>query len=335
MAPCGAGKSIIGAAAIARTGQPSLVCVHTKDLLEQWRDHFIKIMGITPGIVAEGKVDVGRITIGMVQTLSSMPPKELTDFGKQFGCVVVDECHHTPATTFRTVLAALPAQWRLGLSATPTRADGLDAMLRYCIGPTVYRVTHERLVEGGHLIVPDVCFVETLCTADVKTHADTVSAFIQDQDRNRIILDLTTREARAGHTVLVLSNRVRHCEEIAERLREEGICAESLTGQAKKKTRKDILKRFRDGDLPVVVSSQLADEGLDVPRLDRIILATPSRAEGRTVQRLGRAMRTSPGKSKPILFDLVDSHGIARAQYSARMQAYRQVIDPGCFSWTQ
>jgi superfamily II DNA or RNA helicase len=330
VAPCGAGKSVIGAVVIARSGQPSIILVHTHDLLEQWRRVIRETLGLEAGVIAEGQAAPGQITVAMVQTLAGMSAEELGELGWRFGCVVVDECHHTPAVTFRTVLGAFPGQWRVGLSATPTRTDCLDGMLRYCIGPELYRVTHERLVEEGHLIIPQVRFVKTGCSPAVQDHHELVSALVEDEGRNQLILDLAAREARAGHTVLVLSQRVAQCGLVAEVLKSTGIEAAALIGKTPKVERESILARFRSGELSVLVSSQLADEGLDVPRVDRIILATPSRAEGRTIQRIGRAMRPSPGKGVPILYDLVDSHGIAWSQKYARQSAYKRVIGAEC-----
>jgi len=330
VAPCGSGKSIIGAAVIAKTGQPAIVVVHTHDLLEQWRGVIRETLGIKAGIIAEGRADPGPISVGMVQTLSMMSPEELAQLGRRFGCVVVDECHHIPAATFRTVLGAFPGQWRVGLSATPTRTDGLDGMLRYCIGPEVFRVTHDRLVADGHLVIPEVRFIKTGCSPAVQDHHELVTALIEDEGRNQLIVDLAASEARDGHTVLILSQRVKHCEALAEGLKSMGIEAAALVGKTTKSERESILSRFRAGELPVVVSSQLADEGLDIPIIDRVVLATPSRAEGRTVQRIGRAMRPAPGKGVPILYDLVDSHGIAWSQQSARRAAYKRVIGAEC-----
>jgi superfamily II DNA or RNA helicase len=329
--PCGSGKTVIGAGLISRIGQPSLVLVHSLDLVEQWRGTIRDALGLEAAVIGAGQNETGPVTVGMVQTLEKWEPSALFELGKDFGAVIVDECHHIPASTFRGILGAMSAQWRIGLTATPKRADGLTPLLNLCIGPTVHTVSHEQLVKAGHLVVPRVEFVQTGCTApEAKNHGEMVGELVQDADRNRIIRDLAAKEAREGRTVLVLSGRVQHCLDLAAELRAVGIGAEALTGQTGKEDRQATLDRFRAGELPVVCATQLADEGLDVPRLDRIILATPSRAEGRTVQRIGRAMRPHKDKEPPVLYDLVDSSPIARSQQYARRRAYRQVIGASC-----
>jgi superfamily II DNA or RNA helicase len=168
--------------------------------------------------------------------------------------------------------------------------------------------------------------VYTGLTTGAETHGELVAALAADEARNRRIVALVAAEASAGHTTLVLSGRVEHCELVAEMLRAAGVDAAALTGKAARGQRRELLGRFRAGHLPVLCATSLADEGLDVPRLDRLVLATPARAEGRTIQRLGRLMRPHAGKGRPVLFDLVDEGRMAAAQYRARCAAYRKVL---------
>jgi superfamily II DNA or RNA helicase len=324
--PCGCGKTIIGTSAVALAGQPAIILVHTHDLLQQWRGAVKGILGVEPGTIANGDVCLGTVTIAMVQSLAQMEPDRLDEIGKQFGTVVVDELHHVPATTFRTVLSRFPGKYRFGLTATPTRADGLSPLLDLCVGPCVHTIRHEDLVAAGHLVLPEILPLATNCTPPDESHSSMVSRLVTHPRRNRLILDLVSGEAQAGRTVLVLSGRVKHCEVLAAELRSRGISAQALTARVPKKRRSEILERFCDGSLKVVCATTLADEGLDVTRLERLVLATPARAEGRTVQRLGRLMRPHDGKGTPILFDLVDDTSLARRQFTARKRAYRKVL---------
>src|SRR5690606_19772218 len=199
-------------------------------------------------------------------------------------------------------------------------------MLHLCLGPEVFRIDHQTLVDAGHLIVPRVVPVSTGATTDAETHAASVSDLAADPDRNRLIVDVVAREAAAGCSVLVLSGRVDHCQRLAKLLTAAGTEAVALTSRVAKGKRSAILDRFRDGTLKVVCATSLADEGLDVSRLERLVLATPARAEGRTIQRLGRLMRPHPGKRTPVLYDLVDNIPLARRQFAARKRAYRKVL---------
>jgi superfamily II DNA or RNA helicase len=325
--PCGSGKTVIGAGLIARIGQPSLVLVHSLDLVEQWCGTIRNALGIEAAVIGGGRNETGKVTVAMVQTLDRWDPSALFELGKRFGAVIADECHHIPACTFRGILGNMPAQWRIGLTATPARADGLTPLLNLCIGPVVYEVKHERLVAGGHLVIPKVEVIETGCaTPKARNHGEMIAELIKDAGRNKIIRSIAGKAAKDGRTVLVLSNRVQHCLDLAGELKAVGIDAEAVTGEAKKSNRQEILDRFRAGELSVVCATSLADEGLDVSRLDRLILATPARAKGRTIQRLGRLMRPHVDKEAPILYDLIDDSPIARSQHAARRRAYREVL---------
>jgi len=324
--PCGGGKTVIGAAAIAGTRQPALVLVHTRDLVDQWRIAIQQALGLQAGVIADGAFTLAEVTVATVQTLAALDDVALAELGRGFGTVVIDEVHHVPAITFRRLLAHLPGRYRFGLTATPDRADGLPPLLDLCIGPAVFRIRHEELVQAGHLVVPRIEPTATGCSPVATDHTRLVDLLAGDAARNGLIVDLAAREATAGRTVLVLSGRVEHCARLAALLREAGVEAEALTGRVARGRRAELLDRFRRGELRIVCATSLADEGLDVVRLERLILATPARAEGRTIQRLGRLMRPFPGKQTPILFDLVDDTPLARRQFAARKRAYRNVL---------
>jgi superfamily II DNA or RNA helicase len=324
--PCGGGKTVIGTAAIARTGQPALILVHTHDLVEQWSATVKDALGLDAGVVAGGRCELRQITVATVQSLITLDDAARADLGARFGTVILDEAHHAPASVFREVLSWLPGKYRFGLTATPERSDGLTPMLHLCIGPELFRIDHQQLVDAGHLVVPRVVPVSTGATTDAETHAAIVGNLANDPDRNRLIVELVAREARAGCSVLVLSGRVDHCQRLAKLITAAGTEAAALTSKVAKHKRSGILDRFRDGSLKVVCATSLADEGLDVSRLERLVLATPARAEGRTIQRLGRLMRPHPGKRTPVLYDLVDDIPLARRQFAARKRAYRKVL---------
>ena len=332
--PCGGGKTVIGTGAIARTGQPAIILVHTQDLADQWRETIGDALGLQAGTVVEGRVEPDVVTVATVQTLATLNAPDLAALAARFGVVILDEAHHAPAVVFRRVLSAFPARYRFGLTATPERADGLTPLLELCIGPTVFQVDHRTLVAAGHLVVPRVVPIETGCSPEADSHSSLVAKLCTDPERNQRLVDLAAAAANAGRSVLVLSGRVSHCRKLATRLQEAGIEAEALTGRVPRGRRAEILDRFRSGQIRVVCATSLADEGLDVSRLERLILATPARAEGRTIQRLGRLMRPHPGKDTPVLFDMVDDTPLARRQFAARRAAYRKVLGAGALTPT-
>ena len=328
--PCGGGKTRVGIGAIARLRTPALVLVHTLDLAEQWRGQLHALLGVEAGLIGDGETRPGLISVALVQALTRWERLLLDAFLARFGLLIVDEAHHCPSATFRAVVNRCPARYRLGLTATPEREDGLTPLLELYLGAPLAIVAHEALVAAGVLTLPEIRNVEThfdypYCGAE--SYAPMLAALAADPARNALIVDSIAGEARAGHICLALSGRVDHCEELVWRLREVGVTTALLTGQVPKERRKDLLDKAREGRLSALVATSLADEGLDLPRLSRVFLTYPSRARGRTLQRLGRLMRPHPDKATAVLFDFVDRRvPILRRHHVERRRLYAEVL---------
>jgi len=323
--PCAGGKTTIGAAAIERVGRTTLVLVHTKDLADQWIETIRETLGIEPGVIFDGKIDVRDVTVATVQTLRGLDIESIT---ANFAFVILDEAHHAPADTFRTILARTPARWRVGLTATPEREDSIP--VGWFFGSLAEHKTARDLIRDGYLMPPVIEFPASDFSfkydgPKTKRIATLERELIANKRRNELIADLAVTNAHGGETVLVLSNRREHCATLAGLIESCGVPVVSLTGAAARGKRKKTLQSLRDGSLPVVVATSLADEGLDVERLSRLVLAFPECAEGRTVQRTGRLMRRFDGKA-PKLYDVIDPNVETLARRAQqRRRAYRKL----------
>ena len=310
VAPCGAGKTAIGIGSIAALGRTTLILVHTLDLQQQWLSRLKTdlIGGFAPDV-----------QVSTIQSLYRMPWPALYEWGKRFGLVILDEAHHAPAMSFSRVLNALPSRWRLGLTATPDRDDGLTPILRWHFGKKPsYTVDHAMLVAGGHLLVPGLHVVNTGWEpADPEANWSAIMAgLVSDPDRNRQISSIVNSEVAEGRQVLVLSDRVAHCEQLAE-----SCAGEALVGRKSISDRNSIMERALKRETMVITATSVADEGLDLPSLDTVVLATPTKALGRLQQRVGRIMRPQEGK-QPRIYDLVDGWGPLIHQYKRRKSLY-------------
>ncbi len=308
--PCGAGKTTVGIAVVDALRQPTIIVVHTRDLMRQWDDRIRDLLFERPGIVGDGRLEWRPITVATVQTLV-----RLDDLERQmtrFGHLLIDEAHHTPAETFRRVVNASPARYRYGLTATPVRRDGLTQVLYDHLGPVLYEIGAADLIRQGYLVAPRIHRVDTefkWCYRHYRQWNKLIASMTKDGARNALICGIVRNEAaERGRTVLVLTIRKEHCRTLAKSIRASmGVEAVALTGDATQKKRDAILDRFRAGDLPVVISTQLADEGLDVPRLGAIVMTCPASDSAVVTQRAGRAMRPHPDKGGPAdIYDLVD-----------------------------
>jgi len=307
--PCGCGKTKLGVGAVLAFGMTTLVLVHTSDLADQWLKELVRC-GVRAGGVGDGKDDrFAEVVVGIIDSVLPLLEKDAS-WGARFGFVIVDEAHHAPASTFQRVLRLLPAYYRLGLTATPEREDGLTKLVEWSFGSVLLERSTREMIHLGHLMPAEIRIVSTgwqwsYDGPEKKRLATLEKDISEDLVRNALIADTVAGEARSGETCLVLVRTREHAKELAEMIGMRGVEARALTGRTARKKRKATVSDLRSGLLPVAVATSLADEGLDLPRLSVIALAAPARARGPTIQRLGRLLRLWEGK-KPRLYDFVD-----------------------------
>lgn len=326
-APCGAGKTAMGLTAVCHAPTPALVLVHTKDLLRQWAER-AEAVGIRADVIADGKAPVtGRLVVATMQTVIRWGAQERREWGATFGLVVTDEAHHVPADTWGRVLYDLPGRWRLGLSATPDRTDGLTPLLGLHIGPTRARVEQADLVGAGVVLAPRVHRVLTgwAPTPGIE-FVEMITEATEHDGRNASIVSIVERLVLAGRQVLVQTERVEHTNLLAGWLAEVGVLAVAVHAKLGKKEREARLRSVERGTARVLVATQLADEGLDLPTLDALVLAVPQRNAPRLQQRVGRVSRTAKGKTDAVVIDLIDG-GIAERLWWTRLRVYKAL---GC-----
>lgn len=331
VAPPGRGKTEIGLAFAAAVKTRTLVIVHTADLFKQWVERAaVSVPEMEVGKIQGQSFKVGHLTIAMAQTLKRHVP-DGGKFWRQFGAVLVDEGHHAAANTWEWILNVCPAYYRFGLTATDKRSDGRQASVRFNLGPVIYRI---KFVSQVPLTVQPVRtglgYRRTIYRGpfDWTRMLRILSA---DPERNQRIAEIALREMSGGHTVLVLSRQIKHLEHIhAEMERQLGedfiLPAKLLTGRSAQFLRDEMLDDLRSGAISCILATQLADEGLDVPRLDRILLTFPGKHDGRIIQQIGRGIRKYQDKTDTIVYDFVDDFipPLAR-QYGERKATYKKL----------
>lgn len=323
VAPPGSGKTNMSLAYIAARHQPALFLVPTRELAYQALERARQLFDLPEeafGLLGDGTECIGtHLTVGIVATLVR---RDLPKLSERFGTLVGDEIHHVPAQTVRQVVEAFPARYRLGITATPNRQDGLGPMMLAVMGPVSSTLTTKELVQSERLILPQVRQIETRFEYPyTEDYQKLMAALIADTDRNALVVARVIHEAHAGHRILVLSERIAHIQTLYQLCREVApdIHAEVLTGATAKSRRVALLEAMRQGDISVLFASKIADEGLDLPSLDRIALSTGGRSESRVAQQVGRIMRPAPGKIGATVLDFVDSGSpILAAQAKAR-----------------
>lgn len=331
-APPGSGKTVVCLELWRRAARRCVVLVDRKNIAEQWRDRARTHLGVEAGFVGDDRWEEQDITIALVQTLRSrMDELKAKRWFDDWGMVLVDECHHVQASGWASVVESFPARYRFGVSATPDRENDMYAMTKAVLGPTVHTTEKDELVETGTLMKPEIRMVRTDfsaryigthearhcqhddCHGKGRVHRNNFTAMMGvlavDEDRASIVVDTVLREK--GRTQMVISKRLKHLALIAsplEAMVHDGDFSDDilwLTGKQDTKERMDVIRRAAQGSC--VIMSTLADEALDIPQLDVIHLAWPSKSAPLVQQQIGRVERTCPGKDRPIVYDYVDS----------------------------
>lgn len=357
-APAGSGKTEMGLEIVARVEQPALWLTHTKDLAEQVTARAEARLGIPRqeiGMLGAGQERIGdRLTVGIIQKLIRM---DLAPLIGRFGLILLDECHHSPAATWSEIINQFPARYRYGVTATLKREDSLEIITHRVIGPTLYQVPREAVEASGGVIIPALRVIRTGIESEVwgkhqerdkawkelrkqykergirepqkplAPYADILREIIESQQRNDLILDVLKKEC-PGHCSLVLSKRVQHCGYLANMLTKIAppLKIATIHGKMSKKQREEIIEKMKNGELDVLFAVNIAKEGLDIPRLDRLFLVCSGRNEAEVEQMVGRIQRAYPGKEGAIVFDFVDEKiGMFQAQHWARRRVYKKL----------
>jgi superfamily II DNA or RNA helicase len=340
-APCGSGKTVMLLYLVAELGQPTIILAHTDDLLKQWQDYCRRLLDYDPGLIQGDTLNLKQITLASVMTLAR---RDLNDeFLKRWGMVILDEAHHCPAACFQEVMTKFPAYYRFGATATPRREDNLQGLLYAICGPVIAKVQRRALKQAGLIVDPVVMVQETGFSypyTNMRQWHPMVRSLIHDRRRNaQIIANIIADHDSGNHVQLVLSQQIDHLDLLARTLKERrpDITQELLIAGGAKKDRNgrvtrnisrtkaertEAIRAARKGNLRVLFGTKLADEGLDIPRLDRLHLVFPTRAQGKIAQQVGRIQRIHPGKRDVIVRDYVDEPRILRNQWFERRKAY-------------
>jgi superfamily II DNA or RNA helicase len=197
------------------------------------------------------------------------------------------------------------------------------------MGNIIYEIKRDDLFTNGEIMEPLVKAVHTnFYIPDIKNYGAMITAITEDEERNELILQFVAEEAKAGHSCLILSERIDHVHLLWEQfcLQYREVSSAGISSRSTKNIRDAALKEMNKGRIQVLFSTKLADEGLDIPRLDRLFLTCPIRSINKVNQQIGRILRKFPGKKDAIVFDFRDSLvSLAESQFHTRLkQVYHE-----------
>ena len=336
--PCGSGKTQMGIALAARIGRKTLWLTHTADLLNQSYDRARQYYPEeTLGKITGGRVQIGsHMTFATVQTLSKL---DLEKYKYEWDVIIVDECHRVSGTPsgmkmFYRVMSRLAASYKYGLSATVHRSDGLIKSTFAILGDIQYKVPDEAVAEKimqVEILRRDTGIMTSrscLDTDGTMVYSKLMEYLTGNIARCQIIAEDLVKNQ--NHSNLILSDRLDHLHLLQNMLPEElkkdsAMIDGRMTSKKAKADRIQALEDMKAGKKHFLFASfSLAKEGLDIPRLDRLYLATPKKDYAVVTQSIGRIARTSEGKEQPVCYDYVDQIGFCENQWKRRKTSYRK-----------
>lgn len=335
--PTGAGKSLVAQMAIELTKRSTLIVVPTIDLMNQWYDLLLSCFQAEVGLIGGGYYEVGALTV----TTYASAFRFMERLGNQFGLVIFDECHHLPSSIYRYAAEMSIAPFRLGLTATPERADGADGLLEELIGPIVFRREAHELA-GDYLADYSLARVNVKLTPEERAAYEAERAIFREflaEKRinlggtngwqNFIAMSARSEAGRRAMQAYRESKRIalgtiaklrvlaellaRHKHdraliftaenEMVYRISEQFFIP-AITHETGIKERREWLEAFNEGKVLALATSKVLNEGVNIPAASVAIVLSGSGSTREHIQRLGRILRKQPGK-KAVLYEVV------------------------------
>jgi len=319
---CGAGKTVAVLAFLAEIKQKTLIIVHEFRLSNQWIGELKRRFkgNFTIGKFDGEKKEIGDVTVAIINSVYT-EYQENPKFLDQFGCVVLDETHHLPAHTFSSVVNNIPAKYRIGVTATVKRKDGMEILLKDIIGEPLtsiksHKVKHRITSFDFKIVNTNIRFHIPIVMRWTGRQSEPAIDFtkcltilVENKDRNNLILKEVSDAIENGYFPMVLSDRVKHNKLLHESLLQLGYKSILLIGETRNKSKLEDIKSDESIQC-IVANTKIASEGLDIPRLSAILLTCPSSNLPKLEQQIGRVRRSIPGKQKPLVVDFCDNLAI-------------------------
>ena len=313
IAPPGFGKTAVASAIIAARSVKTLILVNKTALIDQWKERLMNYFSIEAkviGILGKGKNTLnGSLDIATLQSL-----KNRAQLIEEYSQIIIDEAHHIPAVSFEIPLKRFKGKYVVGLSATPKRKDGMEAIMRLQCGEIVHEIKKSTTQRHHLKTVPT--HYETL----LSHFSMILSELSEDHDRNKLIVDEI--KILQHRKILVLSERIEHLNHLWHRLKLENIDALLLYGAMGTKMKREQFAQTSNASIILSTSSYIG-EGIDIGHLDTIVFTMPISYDERMVQYLGRIGRQG---QECLAIDFIDNEvPLLKSSFSKRLKGYKKM----------
>lgn len=333
IANTGFGKTVVALALAAKRGVNTLVLVHNKALAEQWIERCkIFLNEFQMGSLLGGKDKLtGLLDVATYQSLICRNGVDINDKVYQYGQIIVDECHHIPASNYETLLKNVLPKYILGFTATPKRQDGLEKLMYFQLGDVLFESKPDsvKFSQMAYRCDTGTSFPKTWLDGSETIKITQVYQYLQDnEERSFLIANQISEAVQMDRKCLVLSERKEHISILSKLLKAKSISAIELHGGVTAKIRKQRIADMQAG-LPnktvVIATGKYVGEGFDLPYLDSLFLALPISWKGTVAQYAGRIQRHHPSKSEVTVYDFVDDLPMLQRMWKKRANGYKAV----------
>jgi len=308
VAPPGTGKTVIALKIIADKQQPALIVVHRKQLADQWMERIQTFLGIPKneiGRIGQGKGKPGkRITISMIQSLQKELAKGDNNLNKAFGTIIIDECHHIPAETFRNTIGQLHTYYIYGLTATPFRKYNDGKLIFIHLGEVIAELKPKdvKTYKKARVIVR-ISELDMPFNSKTDRFETLSKVLVHDSARNRLIINDLTEVLNSGRKAVILTERKEHIETLNQYLKQKYETI-TLSGDDTENNRNAKWEVLKEGNYQVLITTgQYFGEGTDLQNVECLFLVYPFSFEGKLVQYIGRVQRS---EITPTIYDYRD-----------------------------
>lgn len=323
----GAGKSLIAMELVYQRKLPTLIIVPSINIANQMYKGFIKYFNEKlVGMCGDGKNQIKKpIVIATYQSLIN----QKKEFFEQFQQLVVDESHHAGALTIQDInrLFLNHIYYRYYFSATPYRNDGADMALEGVIGTNfIYRYGFKKGLADGVIVKPTFQIHHYQHSIkDLKVLKDYQKEYkaliIEDDNYNNYIAEITEELATQGRKVIVFVKYVNHGKKLAKLIPGSVL----MTGEEDSATNEKVLSAFEDGKIKILIGTSVIGEGVDIRSVDAGVLACGGKSKGDIVQKIGRLLRTHPGKNNCVFVDFTHAGSSFNKRHAqTRFNIYRE-----------
>lgn len=342
------GKTVVASYLIAARKVNTLILVHSSALLQQWQKSLSEFLVFEDELPEQpkkrgrqkklshiGQLGSTKNTLNHIVDIAIMQSvvggDEVKEFVKDYGMVIVDECHHVSAFTFEKILREVNAKYVYGLTATPKRQDGHQPIITMQCGPIRYQVdalSQSVKRDFAHYVIPEFTDFR-IAQSDMK-YQEICAKLCVDEARNRQIIDDVLTAYHNGRNCIVLTERTEHADTLFSAINSNAENVFLLSGKDKAKDKREKLEAIKavpsDEKTIIIATGKYVGEGFDEPRLDTLFLAMPISWKGTLAQYVGRLHRNYDGKTEVIVHDYADIFvPMLDRMYHKRIRGYAEL----------